>query len=139
MGTSIFFDGFVGNALTSAVMGKVAGPSSMDEVVDKMIVLAPLLIILVLLVIFYFIYQAVSDKRLGGAILTECRRQIINGMRQKISGMTVMEVAKLVDVSKEQAQEILEGMKADGQIYETTYHGKTVWCLKGLGDGMMYS
>lgn len=116
------------------VMGKMGAPTLQDEIVDTLMVLSPLLIVFILLVIFYYIYQAAHDKRLTGAVRTECKRQIIIALRQKISGMTMMEIAKSVNMTREQTEDILEEMKSERQIYETRYNGKTVWCMKGISD-----
>ena len=134
---SIFY--FVSQNVMPAVLSIPDAPGMADKLANYLAVLAPLLIIAVLGIGGYYIYVAGRSKTISGTALGECKREIIRAMRQQISGLTVLEVAKVADVTTEQAIEILEEMKRDNQVYTTKFRGKEVWCVKGIGEGNLYT
>ena len=123
-------------SLASAVTD---GPTTNDVIVDNMSVIAPLLIVGIVVIIVYFIYASVSDKTVQGAARTECKGEIMIAMRKQVTGLTLKELAKLLKLDEAQTLEILEEMKKDNQVYTTEHRGHEVWCLRGIGEGYLYT
>ena len=115
------------------------GPTSSDELIDNISVVAPLLIVGIVLIIAFSIYSAVSDKTVQGAKRTECKGEIMIAMRKQVTGLSLSELAKLLRLSEAQTLEILEEMKKDNQVYTTEHRGREVWCLRGIGEGFLYT
>lgn len=130
---------FVSQSVIPIVLSIQDSPGIWDKLESYLTVLAPLLLIAILGIGIYYIYAAGTSKTITGTALGECKRDIIRAMRQKISGLTVSEVAAAADITKEQAIEILQEMKSDNQVYSTRFRGKEVWCVKGIGEGNLYT
>ncbi len=78
--------------------------------------------------------SAISHKSIQGEDKLRCKKEILSELRRQLNGLTLEQVAKLINHDKALTLELVEEMATDGMLSQhVNTKGATLYRLKGVG------
>jgi hypothetical protein len=80
------------------------------------------------------IVGAVTHKAITGEDKARCKKELLGELRRQLNGLTLEQVAKLINHDRKLTLVLVEEMVSDGMLSEhVNTKGATLYRLKGLG------
>ena len=97
-------------------------------------IIGPAVGLLVLGFIAWGLVSAIAHKSIAGEDKLRCKKEIVGELRRQLNGLTLEQVAKLINHDKKLTHELTEEMVRDGMLSEhVNTKGATLYRLKGMG------